>query len=318
MAKVFFSYSHKDEPLRDELEKHLSMLRREGLIEIWHDRRITAGSEVDSEISRNLEEADIILLLVSVDFLASEYCYSIEMNRAIERHDAGLAKVIPIILRKCEWRRAPFGKLLAVPTDGRPAMSWPSLDDALTDITTQIRAAIQPAGKSLAPGRPSGSQPSVKGPNAPEGPRSSNLRVKKEFTDLEKDRFLLESFEYIVRYFEGSLQALSERNDNVEGQLQRIDAQRFTAAVYRGGKTIAECSISLSGFGRRVDGIAFSHDASTRGNSFNEMLHIETDGHLLFFKSMGMQSYGQNRDEKLSQEGAAESFWSQLIRPLQD
>src|SRR6185503_16598921 len=98
MAKVFFSYSHDDEQYRDQLEKHLALLKREGLVESWHDRRIRAGSPLAQEIDQQLERADVVLLLVSASFLASDYCYSIEMQRAMERHAAGEATVIPVIV----------------------------------------------------------------------------------------------------------------------------------------------------------------------------------------------------------------------------
>lgn len=124
MASLFFSYSHSDERLRDQLEKQLSMLKRQEVIETWHDRRIGAGAEIDQSISEHVENDDVILLLVSPDFLASDYCYDKEMQRAMQRHDAGSAVVIPVILRACEWHGAPFGKLLATPTDGRPVTQW--------------------------------------------------------------------------------------------------------------------------------------------------------------------------------------------------
>ena len=107
--ELFYSYSHKDEELRDQLENHLAMLKREGVISGWHDRRISAGQEWDGEIDDHLNSVEIILLLVSSDFLASNYCYDIEVKRAMERHEAGEARVIPIILRPCDWQRAPFG-----------------------------------------------------------------------------------------------------------------------------------------------------------------------------------------------------------------
>jgi hypothetical protein len=142
LATIFFSYSHKDEDFRDRLETHLAMLKQLGLIEAWHDRRILAGDNVDHNISANLESADIILLLVSSDFLASKYCYDVEVVRAMERHEAGDARVIPIILRHCDWREAPFGKLLAAPKDGKPIKSWPDIDEAFLDVTKHIRAAL--------------------------------------------------------------------------------------------------------------------------------------------------------------------------------
>ncbi len=99
MIKLFLSYSHQDEDLRKELEKHLAALRRDSVIDIWQDRRIGPGDEFDREISNQLESADIVLLLVSSDFLHSDYCYDIEMKRAMERHAEGSTRVIPVILR---------------------------------------------------------------------------------------------------------------------------------------------------------------------------------------------------------------------------
>ena len=120
MATLFFSYSHVDENLRDQMEIHLSGLRRQGLIESWHDRRITAGEEFGPAIDAHIDTDDVILLLVSPDFIASDYCYQREMKRAIERHQRGEARVIPVILRPCDWHDLPFGKLLATPKDGTP------------------------------------------------------------------------------------------------------------------------------------------------------------------------------------------------------
>ena len=122
MVSVFVSYSHRDEDLRKELETHLALLSRQGIIDVWHDRRIGPGDELHRQINSHLVTADIILLLISADFLASDYCHDVEMKRAIERHDNG-ARVIPVILRPCDWNSAPFGSLRAVPKDGSPWLS---------------------------------------------------------------------------------------------------------------------------------------------------------------------------------------------------
>ena len=142
-TKLFFSYSHKDETLRDFLATHLALLKRQGVLNEWHDRRIGAGAEWGKAIDENLEAADIILLLVSADFLASDYCYDIEMNRAMARHDAGEARVIPVVLRPCDWQGAPFGKLQAVPKDAKPVTTWENQDEAFTDIARGIREAVE-------------------------------------------------------------------------------------------------------------------------------------------------------------------------------
>lgn len=150
MASIFFSYSHADEKLRDELEVHLSMLKRQGVIETWHDRRIPPGTDIDYTIDVNIEKADIILLLVSPDFMASEYCYAREMARAMDRHKEGSAVVVPVILRPCDWRGAPFGRLMATPRDARPVTKWPDRDDAFLDVTKAVQE-VATGAKDLTP-----------------------------------------------------------------------------------------------------------------------------------------------------------------------
>ena len=122
MAQVFISYSYADEALRDELEKHLAGLLRQGVMTTWHDRRMAPGEELHGRIDDHLNTVDIVLLLVSADFLASDYCHDVEMSRAMERHERGEARVIPVILRPCDWHGAPFGSLMAMPPDGKPVV----------------------------------------------------------------------------------------------------------------------------------------------------------------------------------------------------
>jgi hypothetical protein len=140
--EVFLSYSHRDEQHRKSLIAHLAQLKNEGKIRDWHDRMIGAGTEWKGQIMGHLESAQIVLLLVSADFLASSFCYSIEMKRAVERHDVGEARVIPIILRSCDWQTAPFGKLQALPKDAKAVTSWSNKDEALTNVAKGIRAAV--------------------------------------------------------------------------------------------------------------------------------------------------------------------------------
>jgi hypothetical protein len=141
--EIFYSYSHEDENLRNKLEKHLSVLKRTGVITGWHDRKIIPGTEWGGEIDEHLEKAKIILLLVSSDFLASDYCYDIEMTQAMKRHHSREACVIPIILRECDWSGAPFGKLQALPKDAKPIKSWGDLDVAFTDVAKGIKRAVE-------------------------------------------------------------------------------------------------------------------------------------------------------------------------------
>jgi TIR domain len=141
--EVFFSYAHRDETLRDELAKHLSLLQHQKVIAGWYDRHIPAGTEWAGAIDTHLENAQIILLLISADFMASTYCYGIEMQRAMERHEARQARVIPIILRAVDWKSAPFGRLQALPKDGLAVTSWANPDEAFADIARGIRSVAE-------------------------------------------------------------------------------------------------------------------------------------------------------------------------------
>lgn len=140
---IFYSYAHEDEEFRQKLEKHLSILKRQGGIEGWHDRKISAGEEWKKELEQHLDSAPIILLLISADFINSDFCYAKEMERALERHRAGEARVIPIIIRPVDWTGAPFGELQALPRDAKPVTSWENQDEAWTNVAKGIRNAVE-------------------------------------------------------------------------------------------------------------------------------------------------------------------------------
>ncbi|MFL5628682.1 MAG: TIR domain-containing protein, partial [Ktedonobacteraceae bacterium] len=136
--RVFLSYAHADERLCKTLIKHLADLKRQGLITHWYDRDISAGTGWTQEIESHLNMAQLILLLVSPDFLSSDYCYDVEMKRAMERHECGEALVVPIILRPVSWKGAPFAKLQALPRNAKAVTSWLNRDGAFLDITEGI------------------------------------------------------------------------------------------------------------------------------------------------------------------------------------
>jgi hypothetical protein len=145
---VFISYSRKDEALMRELEGHLKPLQRSGLVDSWHDGYIAPGEEWEPTLKAHLETAQIILLLISVDFINSGYCYDVELSKAISRHQTGDAHVIPIILRHCLWQQTPvgemkLGELQALPKDARPVKNWPDPDEAFTNIASDLFKRIQ-------------------------------------------------------------------------------------------------------------------------------------------------------------------------------
>jgi serine/threonine protein kinase len=141
--EIFFSYSHKDALLRDGLAKRLAHLKQQGLITEWHDREIEAGRDWAYEVDTHLRTAHIILLLISPDFLASDYCYRVEMTKALERHENGEAVVIPIILRPAAWMNTPLSKLQALPQSGKPVTRWSNQDEAFLEVAHGIQKVIQ-------------------------------------------------------------------------------------------------------------------------------------------------------------------------------
>jgi WD40 repeat protein len=141
-VNIFYSYAHEDERYRDQLENHLSLLRRQGIISEWHDRKIIPGMDWAGVIDDHLQNASIILLLISPDFLASEYCYGIEMQRTLERHKTGNTIAIPILLRAVDWKDAPFAHLQCLPRNGKPIRTWRDRDAAFSEIAREIRLLI--------------------------------------------------------------------------------------------------------------------------------------------------------------------------------
>jgi hypothetical protein len=224
--KLFCSYSHRDEHLRDELAKHLKLLERQGLVESWHDRRIGAGDVWKEEIDRNLSEADIILLLISADFLASDYCFDIEMKTALERHSAAQALVIPIILRPVDWQATPFSGLQALPRNGKPVTTFDNLDVAFEQVATGIRAAIEKLRKTrTGPAAPSQAAP----PPLAGLPATSLEPITKLLT-----RYVGPIAAIVVRQAASRCQGLPELCAAVAGEIANVqDRSRFLSEAYK-------------------------------------------------------------------------------------
>lgn len=328
MIRVFLSYSHADEKYRNELTKHLKILQRQGIIETWHDRCLLPGDEWASGIDENLHSADIILLLVSVDFINSEYCFALEMSEALARHDRGEAVVIPVILRPCHWTGLPFGRLQAATREGKPVEKYPSFDDAFLEITKGIEAVAKrlsaQSNKSniiaLTIPAPSGnlgiSQPA---PARSESPRSSNLSIPKTFTDHDRDTFVTEAFSFISNYFENSLDELQRRNPEIKTSFRNVDANSFEASIYFNGHQVTKCGIWLGGiFGSRGSAsIIYSHTGLGQKSSWNESMSIKDNGNIFGLEPMGTSHLLRTDKRPLTNEGAAEYYWSIFFEPVQ-
>ncbi len=164
-VRLFYSYAHEDEPLRDELQGHLKILERRGLLAPWHDRQIVAGSAWDRQIDEHLRSADLVLLLISKDFIESDYIFGVELAAAMTRHERQESVVVPVVVRAVDLDpddadAFPFLKLQGLPTDLRPVTSWPNRDEAWTNVAKGIRGAVK-AIQARAAVAPAGAEPPV-------------------------------------------------------------------------------------------------------------------------------------------------------------
>ncbi|MBI3843252.1 MAG: toll/interleukin-1 receptor domain-containing protein [Planctomycetes bacterium] len=318
MLNVFFAYSHRDEDLRDELDVHLAQLKRSKIIGTFHDRKIGAGKELDKGISEFLEPADIILLLISPYFLASDYCYEIELKRAMEKHEAGEARVIPVILRPCDWKSAPFGKLLAVPRDGKPITSHKDPHEGFLEVTMAIRAAADELrGETRGTtDRRSGSMAPTPSTKSEAKPKGAAPRLKRTITDLERDQYLATTFDEISNFFKNSLEALKANNAQLQTAFHALGRQHFSATAYVDGKLAGRCGIWVPREGFHQRAIAYSQGEGG-GTSWNEMLHVADDGISPYLTATGMLGR-PGEAGKMSAGGAASYFWEHFLNTLRN
>lgn len=211
--EVFVSYAHQDKALLEKLEKHLLLLKTQGFIDYWYDRDISGGTEWAQEIDKHLNTAQIILLLVSPDFLASDYCYGIEMERAVARHQSGEVRVIPIILRPVNWRDSLFGKLPALPKNKKPVTTWLKPDEAFYDIALDILQVAQKMAITL-----SSSVESKQARQASTTLESTNSNRLKELENtLRKSYSYIRGYQDIFRISD-DLQQKAQAQQSIERQ----------------------------------------------------------------------------------------------------
>ena len=282
---------------------HLRPLERAGIIAPWFDGYLVPGDDFDQEVRAALAASDFIGLLVTPRFLASDYCVEIEMEDAVRRHQAGQARVVPIIAKPCLWQTTFLSKLLATPKDAKPISQWADADEAWNNVAHDLAIAAKTTSKAT------GAVVSTP-EHQPQSPVRSvatpfGLKASRSPTDQEIDDFLVTAFETVAAQFEASLAALSE---SFSGRYRRLDANRFTATIYRAGAKTAGCTISTGGaFGSR--GIVYSGQDNGETNTMSEQLSPEVrDGQLGLKLLMGSMS-SKTRD-LLTPVGGAEHLWS--------
>ena len=308
--KAFISYSHRDAVALDRLHTHLAPLRSEGLIDAWFDREILAGGNIDAEIDKALEYCDVFLMLVSPDFLASDYCVNIEMERALERHNYDGAPVIPIIVEPCDWTSSPLGKFKALPRDGKSISEWPNQNSAYLDVVRELRRILETRRDTV-----SGAEHTPLSGGTQDTPSvAPSYRIQKDFDEIDRSEFRETAFATIRDYFQQQIDMINTIDD-LRGRFVSYGSSSFGCTIVNRARLrnhgtahiTVHCGNSGIGFGDIY--YAFSENAPS--NSANGFFHIESDNYKLYLRSiMGFN----NEQEKFSPQSVAERLWTEFIQ----
>lgn len=304
--KVFISYSHRDTAALDRLHVHLAALRREGRIEAWFDREIFAGDAIDAVISRELESASLFLLLISPDFIASDYCVEREMQRALARHEAGEARVVPIIVEPCDWASMmPLRRLKALPRDGVPISEWANANTAYLNIVQELRRILDSEPNGDASNGTAPARVSISG-------SSTRYRVQRDFDEIDRSEFRDSAFATMKDYFRRAAAEI-EAIDGLRGRFVDRGASVFGCTVINSARNrgTAHITVHRRSSSYSLGDIYFSFNENASENTANGGFNVSSDEYEQFLE-VTMSMFGRDA-KRLSPEQAAEYLWNQFI-----
>ena len=304
----FISYSHHDSWALDLLHKHLAMLQREGRITAWYDREILAGDNIDAEIFAQLDRSELFIALVSPDFIDSRYCYEREMMRAMERQEAGLMRIVPVIVEPCEWKVTPLVQFKALPKEGKAVSEWTNRNSAFLDVVTELRRLVIPKAADASQGGEKLTASLT---------IQRNYRLKKTFDAIDRVDFRRNAFEEMVNYLEASIFEI-DSVDGIKARCLRVDSNGLSCSVlnqeFKGAPaylTLRE-NAGMHGMGD----IYYTHSENAPQGSAHGAFRITSDEYDLFLEqSFGGAAFGSVRsDEKMTARSAAEKLWWDLLK----
>lgn len=308
MVKAFISYSHKDEVYLERLKVHLAQMKREGLINEWTDKEIHAGDSLDDTISNALASSEIFLALVSPDYIASNYCYDKEFETAQKMQEEGKLIIVPIIVEPCDWHKTPYGKLKAVPKDGKAVSEWTNPNNAFLNVIDELRR--------LTTSKSTLSVQSIPSSNTHER-MVRNYKVKKYFSEVDTYNFKEESYGEIKKYFHSSILEL----DSIENLQARFtnEGKGFFTCLISNRSNNENCFITIQ---TGIDGqkhfgdLSYSFSDQISGNSVQvgKVYKIENDDYDQFWiKNSQMFGYNNNSNSRFSAHQVAEEIWNEFI-----
>ena len=305
-ASIFISYSHVDERTLDRLHKHLAMLQRDGLISAWYDRAILPGADLNADISQELDAGDIFVALVSPDYLASNYCYEKEFERALARHERGEMRIVPVIVEPCDWLSSPLQKFMALPKDGKPISEWTNANTAYLDVVTGLRRlAISPPSVTV------GGASSI-----PPGEKARRVRLKRDFDVIEKAEFADKAFAVMREYFKSAAAELSSASEDLRTRFEEMNATAFTCTLVnraRRGNQDAHITVR-NNKGRHAFGdVSYVFEAHADSNATHGAIRAENDEYDIYLTVDHMFGGRGGDTAKMSPERAAEWLWNQFV-----
>ena len=306
--QTFISYSHRDTGVLHRLRVHLTTLKRDGYITEWYDREILAGDVLDDKIGAELEHADIFLLLISPDFIASDYCIGREMQKALERHDADEARVVPIIVEPCDWKSMDnLRRLKAIPKDGRPISEWTNPNNAYLDIVQELRRIIEAKnfGNSEVKVRKDG--------HAADRENVPRYRVRRSFDEIDRSEYADAAFLTLKTYFQQAIHEIHAIN-GLRGRFVVRSETSFGATVVNRSFQHGAAHITVR---RRSSDIAlgdiyYSFEEDSPENSANGWFNVSSDDYEQFLAAT-MPIFGTEPGH-LNPDQAAEYLWNHFIK----
>lgn len=308
--KAFISYSHKDELMLQRLHVHLAHIKREDILKTWTDEEISAGSDLNDSISSNLGGSQLFIALLSPDYIASNYSYDKEFQKAIEMEQNGQLIIIPLIIEPCDWKNTPFSSYKALPKDGKPIVEWQNINTAFLDVTTNLRKLL--AGNSITESMIS-REKTVDISSLPK-----NYKVKKDFDSIQKMDFIEQSFKEIKNSFKLSLDELILVDENIKYRLIREDDKEIEFILVNRNKINLESNLTVM-ISANANPIRYSH-SEDKGitYSFSKNQRNELNGFNLAFDDFRMfwseSTMFYNRDDKeLSTKDIVNKIWVEWL-----
>ncbi|MDE2798464.1 MAG: toll/interleukin-1 receptor domain-containing protein [Gemmatimonadota bacterium] len=310
--KVFISYSHRDDEALNRLHTHLAPLRSEGLIDAWFDREILAGENIDAEITKELESCDLFLMLVSPDFLASDYCVNREMKRALERHRDGAVHVVAIIIEPCDWFSLPIHELKVLPRDGKAISEWMNQNSAYLDVVQELRRIIE-TRKDTVPGT---ERTSFSGGTMDTSPMAPSYRIKKDFDEIHRSEFRETAFATIRDYFQQQIDLINTIDD-LRGRFVSYGPSSFGCTIVNRARlrnqSTAHITVHYRNGRMGLGDISYSFSENSAPNMANGIFYIESDGYEQYL----VNTIGFRDDQgQLTPKNAAERLWTEFIQQI--